>query len=95
MKTSTMGREGSHSTSSECICLYRTTHMLNQALSAPLFSPYSGELTLELPTQSLVARGGILADSMGMGKTLVRLTLFLVKGGSLTACANRSHPLFR
>jgi DNA repair protein RAD5 len=35
------------------------------------FNPYSGELTLEFPTQKLVARGGILADSMGMGKTLV------------------------
>ncbi|CED83673.1 dna repair protein rad5 [Phaffia rhodozyma] len=34
------------------------------------YNPYSGELSLKFPRVDQVCRGGILADSMGMGKTL-------------------------
>lgn len=32
-------------------------------------SPYDGDLSLEFPKANSRVRGGILADSMGMGKT--------------------------
>ncbi|KAJ7642840.1 SNF2 family N-terminal domain-containing protein [Mycena rosella] len=34
------------------------------------FNPYSGELSLEFPKAERKGRGGILADEMGMGKTI-------------------------
>ena len=33
------------------------------------YSPYTGDLSLELVRASKGARGGILADEMGLGKT--------------------------
>jgi DNA repair protein RAD5 len=35
------------------------------------FNPYSGELSLEFPRAERKCRGGILADEMGMGKTIM------------------------
>ncbi|KAL1748936.1 SNF2 family N-terminal domain-containing protein [Schizophyllum fasciatum] len=35
------------------------------------FNPYSGELSLEFPRTEKTCRGGILADEMGMGKTIM------------------------
>ncbi|KAI6153991.1 SNF2 family N-terminal domain-containing protein [Pisolithus tinctorius] len=35
------------------------------------FNPYSGELSLEFPKSELKLKGGILADEMGMGKTIM------------------------
>ncbi|TRM65841.1 SNF2 family N-terminal domain-containing protein [Schizophyllum amplum] len=35
------------------------------------FNPYSGELSLEFPRTERTCRGGILADEMGMGKTIM------------------------
>ncbi|TFK26658.1 DNA repair protein RAD5 [Coprinopsis marcescibilis] len=35
------------------------------------FNPYSGELSLEFPKTERKCRGGILADEMGMGKTIM------------------------
>lgn len=50
------------STSSEFIFV-QLRHMLMR------FSPYDGDLSLEFPKANSRVRGGILADSMGMGKT--------------------------
>ena len=38
-------------------------------------NPYSGELSLDFPTQEQHCRGGILADEMGLGKTIEMLSL--------------------
>ena len=38
-------------------------------------NPYSGELSLEFPTQEQHCLGGILADEMGLGKTIEMLSL--------------------
>ncbi|BEI81856.1 hypothetical protein CcaverHIS002_0210160 [Cutaneotrichosporon cavernicola] len=39
------------------------------------WNPYSGELSLEFPRAENTARGGILADAMGMGKTCMMASL--------------------
>ncbi|KAL1413610.1 DNA helicase rad5 [Vanrija albida] len=39
------------------------------------WNPYSGELSLEFPKSENSARGGILADAMGMGKTCMMASL--------------------
>jgi DNA repair protein RAD5 len=38
-------------------------------------NPYSGEMTLEFPTQDQNCLGGVLADEMGLGKTIEMLSL--------------------
>ncbi|KAF1944721.1 hypothetical protein EJ02DRAFT_397555 [Clathrospora elynae] len=38
-------------------------------------NPYSGELSLEFPTQEQNCLGGVLADEMGLGKTIEMLSL--------------------
>lgn len=39
------------------------------------WNPYSGELSLTFPVSQTKARGGILADAMGMGKTCMMASL--------------------
>ncbi|OCF36767.1 DNA repair protein RAD5 [Kwoniella heveanensis BCC8398] len=39
------------------------------------WNPYSGELSLTFPTSNTRAKGGILADAMGMGKTCMMASL--------------------
>ncbi|WRT66270.1 uncharacterized protein IL334_003223 [Kwoniella shivajii] len=39
------------------------------------WNPYSGELSLTFPTSNTKAKGGILADAMGMGKTCMMASL--------------------
>lgn len=39
------------------------------------YNPYSGEMSLDAPTEGVKPSGGILADSMGMGKTLMMASL--------------------
>ncbi|KAL8136747.1 hypothetical protein V2J09_002748 [Rumex salicifolius] len=46
---------------------------------------FSGEATVEFPSTLQMSRGGILADAMGLGKTIMTISLLLVhsdKGGS-------------
>lgn len=48
---------------------------------------FSGDATIEFPSTLQMARGGILADSMGLGKTIMTISLLLTHtergGGSL------------
>ncbi|OWM68962.1 DNA repair protein RAD5A isoform X2 [Punica granatum] len=42
---------------------------------------FSGDATTEFPSTLQMARGGILADSMGLGKTIMTLSLLLAHSG--------------
>ncbi|KAJ7981104.1 DNA/RNA helicase protein [Quillaja saponaria] len=49
---------------------------------------FSGEATTEFPSTLEIARGGILADAMGLGKTIMTIALLLThsgRGGSLAS----------
>ncbi|KAI3716560.1 hypothetical protein L1987_67522 [Smallanthus sonchifolius] len=52
---------------------------------------FSGEATVEFPSTLQMARGGILADAMGLGKTIMTISLLLAhteRGGSLDSEIN-------
>lgn len=55
---------------------------------------FSGDATTEFPSTLQMARGGILADAMGLGKTIMTISLLLAhseRGGS-SSSQYMSHP---
>ncbi|XP_027340515.1 DNA repair protein RAD5A isoform X1 [Abrus precatorius] len=61
-------------------------HLADKRELAIYLNAFSGEATTEFPSTLQMARGGILADAMGLGKTIMTISLLLAhsgKGGSL------------
>ncbi|XAR60085.1 DNA helicase [Bertholletia excelsa] len=61
-------------------------HLADKRDLVVYLNAFSGEVTMEFPSTLQMARGGILADSMGLGKTIMTIALLLAhseRGGSL------------
>ncbi|KAI7729746.1 hypothetical protein M8C21_026125 [Ambrosia artemisiifolia] len=61
-------------------------HLADKRKFIVYVNAFSGEATVEFPSTLQMARGGILADAMGLGKTIMTISLLLAhteRGGSL------------
>ncbi|KAK9137754.1 hypothetical protein Sjap_008348 [Stephania japonica] len=61
-----------------CWAAYRIT---DKRASAVYINIFSGEASTKFPKASQIARGGILADAMGLGKTVMTIALILGRKG--------------
>ncbi|WVZ00105.1 hypothetical protein V8G54_026174 [Vigna mungo] len=50
---------------------------------------FSGEATIEFPSTLQMARGGILADAMGLGKTIMTISLLVAHSGKGESVGNQ------
>lgn len=61
-------------------------HLADKRGLVVYLNAFSGDATMEFPSTLQMARGGILADAMGLGKTIMTISLLLAhseRGGSI------------
>ncbi|RDY08011.1 DNA repair protein RAD5A, partial [Mucuna pruriens] len=56
-------------------------HLADKRELVIYLNAFSGEATIEFPSTLQMARGGILADAMGLGKTIMTISLLLAHSG--------------
>ncbi|XP_020230971.1 DNA repair protein RAD5A [Cajanus cajan] len=56
-------------------------HLADKRELVVYLNAFSGEATIEFPSTLQMARGGILADAMGLGKTIMTISLLLAHSG--------------
>lgn len=56
-------------------------HLADLQASTVYLNVFSGEATMDFPSALQMARGGILADAMGLGKTVMTIALLLSNSG--------------
>ncbi|CAK9318722.1 unnamed protein product [Citrullus colocynthis] len=71
-----------------CWSAYR---ICDERASSIYVNIFSGESTTKFPTATQMARGGILADAMGLGKTVMTIALILARMGK--GCPNDQKPV--
>ncbi|KAH1222276.1 hypothetical protein AAZV13_12G148900 [Glycine max] len=63
-------------------------HLADKRELVIYLNAFSGEASIEFPSTLQMARGGILADAMGLGKTIMTISLLVAhsgKGGSIAS----------
>ncbi|KAL5974544.1 hypothetical protein ACLOJK_031210 [Asimina triloba] len=69
-------------------------HLSDKRELAVYLNEFSGDATTEFPSTLQMARGGILADAMGLGKTIMTISLLLAcseRGGFGTSSASQGY----